>query len=99
VLPGFIELLNDEDGVRDRYVVSMTAPDQMVSGTAVAVGTLVRLALVLRDRTTLALSSDALPLSPPSLSDFAAGHEAFIGFSGSWGTGELAVTLTSLTTQ
>jgi hypothetical protein len=94
--PGFIEILNNEDGVRDRYVASMTAPDQALSGTTVPFGTLARLAIVLRDRTTLAFSSDALPLTPPLLSDFASGQEAFIGFEGSWGSGELAITLSSL---
>jgi hypothetical protein len=94
---GFIEILDDEDGARDRYVASMTAPDQNVSGPVVPWGTLNRLAIVLRDRTTLAFSSDALPLVPPSLTDFASGHEFFVGFTGAFGTGEFGVTLTSLT--
>ena len=97
--PGFIEILDNEDGVRDRYVVSMTAPNQNVSGPSVAGATLTRLAIVLRDRTTLAVSSDALPLVPPSLSDFAFGHEFFAGFTGASGIVEMGVTLTSLTSN
>ena len=96
---GHIEILDNEDGVRDRYVVDMSAPEQNVSGPGVAGMTLDRLAIVLRDRTTLAVSSDALPLTPPLLSDFAFGHELFIGFTGPSGTIELGATLTSLTTQ
>ena len=68
--PGYVELLDNEDGMRDRYVVNMQAPDQNLSGSPVAGATLDRLAIILRDRTTLALSSDALPLVPPSLSAF-----------------------------
>jgi anaerobic glycerol-3-phosphate dehydrogenase len=96
---GEIEILDNEDGVRDRYVVDMSAPDQNVSGPAVAGMTLERLAIVLRDRTTLAVSSDALPAIPPLLSDFAFGHELFMGFAGPMGSIELGATLTSLTTQ
>jgi hypothetical protein len=94
--PGFVEVLDNQDGMRDRYVVSMTAPDQSLSGTPVAGATLNRLAIVLRDRTTLALSSDALPLVPPSLSAFPDGT-FFLGFSGGFGSTEMGGTLTSLT--
>jgi hypothetical protein len=95
--PGQITILNNQDGVRDRYVASMSAPDQNMSGPSVAGADLTRLAIVLRDQTTLAFSSDALPLSPPSLSDFAFGTEAFVGFEGNFGTVEMSVSLTSLT--
>ena len=96
--PGFVEVLNDEDGVRDRYVVSMTAPNQSVSGPAVAGYALERLAILLRDRVThQAFSSDALPLLPPSLVDFPTETSFILGFSVFNAPGELFTTLTSLT--
>jgi hypothetical protein len=100
-LPGFIEILNDEDGVRDRYVASMTAPNQNVSGPAVAGAPLQRLAILLRDRVThQAFSSDALPLLPPSLADFPTETSLILDFNvGSAGPGELFVSLTSFTTS
>jgi hypothetical protein len=92
--PGFIEVLNDEDGVRDRYVVSMTRPDQIISRPEVAGISLDRLALILRDRITFALSSDALPLVPPVLSAFASGREVDLDLPG---VPAIAAELTSLT--
>jgi hypothetical protein len=95
--PGFIEVLDNEDGVRDRYVVSM-GPGQIVSGPDVAGHTLDRIGIVLRDRTTLAVSSDALPLVPPALSDFAFGFEVNLSFNGPNVTGApVSAELTSLT--
>jgi hypothetical protein len=95
--PGLIEVLNDEDGVRDRYVVDVATPGQDVSGAGIAGHTLEYVSLVLRDRTTLALSSDALPLTPPVLADFAFGREIFLGFEGSLGDRLVSAELTSLT--
>ena len=101
LVPGFIEVLNDEDNARDRYVASMTAPGQNVSGPAVAGASLRRLAILLRDRVThQALSSDALPLLPPLLEAFPTETSLIIEFDvNSAGPGELFVTLTSLTTS
>lgn len=96
--PGFIEVLDNEDGVRDRYVVSMGRPDQNVSGPDVAGHTLDHISIVLRDRTTFAVSSDALPLVPPALSDFAFGIEIGLGFDGPNVSGApVGAELTSLT--
>jgi hypothetical protein len=96
--PGFIEVLDNEDGVRDRYVVSMGKPRQDVSGPDVAGHTLDHIAIVLRDRTTFAVSSDALPLVPPTLSDFAFGVEVGLGFNGPGVTGApVSAELTGLT--
>jgi hypothetical protein len=96
--PGFIEVLDNEDGVRDRYVVSMGTPGQNVSGPDVAGHTLDHIGIVLRDRTTFAVSSDALPLVPPMLSDFAFGVEVGLGFNGPGVSGApVSAELTSLT--
>ena len=91
---GFIEILDNQDGVRDRYVASAPGPFQIVSGVNLAGRPLDRLAVVLRDRTTLALSSDALPVVPPTLTDFASGTEVFLDFGPSAG---VSAELTSLT--
>ena len=96
--PGFVEVLDNEDGVRDRYVVSMGEPGQIVSGPDVAGHTLDHIGIVLRDRTTFAVSSDALPLLPPVLSDFAFGVEIGLGFNGPGVSGApVSAELTSLT--
>lgn len=105
--PGRLEVWNDEggaDGVRrDRYLASMRAPDQSLSGPAVAGAPLTRLAILLRDRGTVeappaAFSSDDLPLVPPSLAAFTIETSLIIGFdTGAAGPGELFATLTSLT--
>lgn len=97
VTRGEIEITNDEDDLRDEYVADMASPEQTVSGPAVAGATLDRLAIVLRDRTTSTFSSDALPVGPLLLSDFAFGHEFFAAFSGAFGTVEMGATLNSLT--
>ncbi len=96
--PGFIEVLNNEDGVRDRYVVSVENPGQNVTGPDVAGHTLNHISIVLRDRTTVAVSSDALPLVPPELAAFAFGIEVGLGFNGPNVTGApVSAELTSLT--
>jgi hypothetical protein len=94
---GFIGVVNNHDGIRDEYVVLMSAPQQTLTGTAVADLRLDSLSIVLRDRTSLALTSDALPLVPPALSNFTFGTELFIDFVGPSGTETVYVTLTSLT--
>jgi hypothetical protein len=96
--PGSIEILDDEEGARDRYVADMQTPGQNLIGTAVSIGTLERLAIVLRDSVThSAFSSDALPIVPPSLSDFPTGTALFLGFSTALGGLEIGGTLASLT--
>jgi hypothetical protein len=99
--PGLIEILDNQDGLRDRYVASMTEPDQIVTGPAINGWALERLAIVLRDRTLLAFSSDALPLVPPPLSAFANGSEFILGFDrpGSSGNIEILAQMTSFTSS
>lgn len=99
-LPGHIEVLNDEDDVRDRYGVHMTEPAQIVSGPDVAGQTLDGMSIVMRDRTTLAVDTDALPLVPPTLMQFADGAEIFLSYGGPFGGGDAVFAeLTSLTVE
>jgi hypothetical protein len=77
---GRIEVLNNDEGVRDRYGVHNTEPRQNLSGPEVAGHAVEGLSIVMRDRTTFAVSSDALPLVPPTLLQFADGAEIFLNF-------------------
>jgi hypothetical protein len=96
--PGRVVVLNNDEGVRDRYVVSMGEPDQIVSGPDVAGHTLDGMSIVMRDRTTDAVSTDALPLVPPTTEQFADGAEIFLSYVGPFGGGDaIFAELTSLT--
>lgn len=98
--PGHIEVLDDDEGVRDRYGVHMNEPDQIVSGPDVAGQTLDGISIVMRDRTTMAVSTDALPLVPPTLTQFADGAEIFLSYTGPFGGGDAVFAeLTSLTVE
>jgi hypothetical protein len=95
---GQITVLNDQDGVRDRYVADVSNPGQVVSGPDVGAYGLEFMTIVLRDPTTTAFLTDALPLSPPDLADFGDGTQVHLGFSGPLGFGlGFAAQLTSLT--
>jgi hypothetical protein len=90
---GVIGVLDNDEGVRDRYTVHMSASGQNISAPDIAGYSLGVLSIVMRDRTTFAVSSDALPLVPPTLLQFPDSGIFLEGF----GVQGVFASLTSLT--
>ena len=85
---------NGESG-SDTYRVVAFEPVETVSGADVGGLSLISAILFMSDPTETAFSDDSLPLTPPSLGDFAVG-EFILGFSDGQTNADLVSTLTSL---
>ena len=92
--PGPIQvLLNIPSAIQQIYQVTVLEPDQTLTGPALD-GNPDRLTIFMESSQTTALSGEALPATPPNLSDFDVRTEILVEYSG--GT-QIRISLDSLT--